>query len=271
MEKGIADESSVTAKGQLDVVKVRHVATVSNLQSAKEELENLRKRDFVLKKVEQDVTESKEVKKTVQDLIIELIRAKKLLEFAPVMHPQVEGNQLTTSIATEQRSTKLKEVEDEFKLFAEQVMSPRDLQSKLDVADVSLQELKVELSNYMDSKTTHGDDMRLSIEKAVKEVEPLKLVASSIPTELEREKAKVIELRFKNGKRMESQNVRVLGPRRILTIQEKTMESQVGDDVIQLHKHGPFKADEVIHLEENLGSSSFEVEETDVGAFRAPK
>ncbi|KAL9668062.1 hypothetical protein QQ045_002436 [Rhodiola kirilowii] len=77
-----------------------------------------------------------------QDLINELIRAKRLLEFAPVMHPQAEGNQVTTDVVAKQRSTKLKEVEDEFKLFAEQIMSPRDLQSKLDVANVSLKELK---------------------------------------------------------------------------------------------------------------------------------
>ncbi|CAM8941251.1 unnamed protein product [Rhodiola kirilowii] len=42
---------------------------------------------------------------------------------------------------------------------------------------------------------------------------------------------------------------------------------KVGNDVIQLYKHGPFKVDDVIHLEENSGSSSFEVEETDVCAF----
>ncbi|CAM8941286.1 unnamed protein product [Rhodiola kirilowii] len=42
---------------------------------------------------------------------------------------------------------------------------------------------------------------------------------------------------------------------------------KVGNDVIQLYKYGPFKVDEVIHLEENSGSSSFEVEETDVCAF----
>ncbi|CAM8935247.1 unnamed protein product [Rhodiola kirilowii] len=87
-----------------------------------------------------------EAEQTVQDLIIELTKAKKLLEFAPVTHPQAEGNQLTIAIAAEQGSTKLK----------------------------------------------------------------------------------------------------------------------VGNDVIQLHKHGPFKVNEVLHLEENSGSSSFEVEETDV-------
>ncbi|KAL9683693.1 hypothetical protein QQ045_015521 [Rhodiola kirilowii] len=45
---------------------------------------------------------------------------------------------------------------------------------------------------------------------------------------------------------------------------------KVGDDVIQPRKHGPFKVDEVLYLEENSGSSSFEVEETYVGAFTAP-
>ncbi|CAM8980167.1 unnamed protein product [Rhodiola kirilowii] len=252
MEQGIAEESSVAAKAQLEVAKARQAAAVSDLQSAKEELENLRKeyaglvleRDSALKKVEHAVAESKEVEKTVQDLTIELIAVKESLESAHAVHLEAEDNRLTAAMVAEQRSAELKEVEDEVKLLAEQVMSARDLQSKLDAADVSFKELKAELSNYMDSKTTHPgvddealagceqrkslrrthtgiqasvasaknelEDVRLNIEKAVEEVELLKLAASSIQSEVEREKAEVIRLRFKNGERIESQNVQRL-------------------------------------------------------------
>ncbi|CAM9002268.1 unnamed protein product [Rhodiola kirilowii] len=252
MEQGIAEESSVAAKAQLEVAKARQAAAVSDLQSAKEELENLRKeyaglvleRDSALKKVEHAVAESKEVEKTVQDLTIELIAVKESLESAHAVHLEAEENRLTAVMAAEQRSAELKEVEDEVKLLAEQVMSARDLQFKLDAADVSFKELKAELSNYMDSKTTHHgvddealagceqrkslrrthtgiqasvasaknelENVRLNIEKAVEEVELLKLAASSIQSEVEREKAEVIRLRFKNGERIESQNVQRL-------------------------------------------------------------
>lgn len=231
IEQGIADESSVVAKAQLEVAKARHSAAISDLQCAKEELKTLRQeymaliaeRDMTVNKAKEAKAAAMEVEKTVQDLTIELISTKEALESAHAKHLEAEEGRLKAALAKEQNSRnwekELKEIEDEVAALSEQVLSTKELQSKLDYASTTLHGLKAELSNYKESKLnqsideekslrrTHTgiqaavlsaqkelEDVRLNIEKAIDEVNLLKLAASSLDSELHTEKATVAGL-----------------------------------------------------------------------------
>lgn len=241
IEQGIADESSVVAKAQLEVAKARHSAAISDLQCAKEELKTLRQeymaliaeRDMTVNKAKEAKAAAMEVEKTVQDLTIELISTKEALESAHAKHLEAEEGRLKAALAKEQNSRnwekELKEIEDEVAALSEQVLSTKELQSKLDYASTTLHGLKAELSNYKESKLnqsideekslrrTHTgiqaavlsaqkelEDVRLNIEKAIDEVNLLKLAASSLDSELHTEKATVAGLKQNQVTKMEA-------------------------------------------------------------------
>uniref|UniRef100_A0A7N0UC04 Uncharacterized protein n=1 Tax=Kalanchoe fedtschenkoi TaxID=63787 RepID=A0A7N0UC04_KALFE len=193
-------------------------------------------RDVALKKAEEAMAASKKVEKTVQDLTIELIGTKESLESAHAVHLEAEERRLTAAMAKEQNSKswekELKEVEDEVAVLSEQVLLEQDLQSKLDAASTLLRDLKSELANYMESKMNHHtddedldgkqtkslrrthtgiqasvasaqkelEDVRLNIDKAIEEVNLLKLATSSLQSELEFEKATVDTFKQREGK-----------------------------------------------------------------------
>ncbi|XP_014501339.1 protein WEAK CHLOROPLAST MOVEMENT UNDER BLUE LIGHT 1 [Vigna radiata var. radiata] len=244
MEQGIADESSVAAKAQLEVAKARYAAAVSDLKAVKEEQETLQKnfailvseRDLAIKKAEEAVAESKEVEKSVEDLTIELIAAKESLETAHGAHLEAEEQRIGTVMARDQDSLdwekELKETEEELQRLNQQILSAKELKSKLDTASTLLIDLKAELSSYMESKLkqegdeegnskggpeepekkTHTDiqtavasakkeleEVNLNIEKATAEVSCLKVAATSLKSELEQEKATLAAIRQREG------------------------------------------------------------------------
>ncbi|QCE16535.1 WEB family [Vigna unguiculata] len=244
MEQGIADESSVAAKAQREVAKARYAAAVSDLKIVKEELETWRKnfailateRELAIKKAEEAVAESKEVEKSVEDLTIELIAAKESLETAHGAHLEAEEQRIGTVMAKDQDSLdwekELKETEEELQRLNQQILSAKELKSKLETASTLLIDLKAELSSYMESKLkqegdeegnskggpeepekkTHTDiqtavasakkeleEVNLNIEKATAEVSCLKVAATSLKSELEQEKATLAAIRQREG------------------------------------------------------------------------
>lgn len=164
MEKEIAHEASVAAKAQLEVTKGRTLAAASDLQSLKDELNKLHKDyaslmndgDTAVKKDEKAVSTSKEVKKKVENLTIELKTTKASLDSAHAANSETEEQRNGAAKAKEQDilnlEKELKQAEEELQKLNQKFLSTEDYSSKLDTASALLQELKAELAAYMETK-----------------------------------------------------------------------------------------------------------------------
>lgn len=234
MEQGIADESSFAAKAQLEVAKARHAAAVSELKTVRDELLQLR-RDYTVLIAEKDAAEtkaqeavsvSKQGEKMVENLTIQLITLKQSLDSEHSSHLEAEEHRIGAVMAKEQDSLnwelELKQAEDELDKLNQQMLSTKDLKSKLAEATALLQDLKAELGAYMESGTSREDeeeedsdspktrghieagvaaakkdllDVKHKIEKATDEVKAFKVASTSLKSELEKETAHLEAIR----------------------------------------------------------------------------
>ncbi|XP_042019505.1 protein WEAK CHLOROPLAST MOVEMENT UNDER BLUE LIGHT 1-like [Salvia splendens] len=237
MEQGIADEASFAAKAQLEVAKARHAAAIAELKSVKDELEQLR-RDYDLlidekesseKKAEEAHFASKQVEKSVESLTIELITLKQSLDSAHSAHLEAEEHRIRAVMAKEQDSlnweVELKQAEEELEKLNQQMITTKELKSKLADAMTLLQDLKAELAAYMESKSDETGDplkepatktradfenainaakkelsnVKLKLERVTKEENILKVASASLKSQLENENVELQAIQEREG------------------------------------------------------------------------
>ncbi|XP_075516934.1 protein WEAK CHLOROPLAST MOVEMENT UNDER BLUE LIGHT 1-like [Primulina tabacum] len=207
LEQGIADEASFAAKAQVEVVKARHAAAISELKTVKDQLEQLRKdytlllaeKDAAVKNAEEAVSMSKEIEKSVEDLTIELITAKESLESAQGAHLEAEEHRVGAIMAKERDTLnwekELEQAEGELEQLNQKILYVKDLKSKLDSATTLLQDLKDELAAYMESQvkieTGEGGTSEDGLEEMEKTRADMEVAIAAAKNELEEVKVNI--------------------------------------------------------------------------------
>ncbi|CAM8911155.1 unnamed protein product [Rhodiola kirilowii] len=203
-----ADESdAAAAKQEVEAIVAQHEAALTELKFLKEELE---------------------AEKTVIELTAELGAARESLELdaAQAEFRDAEDQSITSIVASEQHmsswESEMKQVEAEVEKLNQEYLLAKDLKSKLDSASALVSSLKTELASSIKSKMKQEnvDDVahsktevenskmelekelemvKLRVEKATAEVRFLKMAASSLQSEIEKEKKGLAAIKKQGG------------------------------------------------------------------------
>ncbi|XP_062211465.1 protein WEAK CHLOROPLAST MOVEMENT UNDER BLUE LIGHT 1-like [Phragmites australis] len=241
MEQGIDDEASVIAQTQLTVAKERHEQYAEELKLVKEELRSTHEqyavltteRDIAIKRAEEVVSAAKETEKQVEELTLELIASKEILELAHAAHHEAEEHRLGAALAKEQDclawEKELQQAQEELHQLNEQILSKTDVESKVDESVRKLLSLQSELAAYMENKLSEEagvvqeqgsdeakeisrsikqdlaltrkelDEVQGKIEKAKEVANLIRVVVESLMSELDKEKASLVTLQQREG------------------------------------------------------------------------
>nr|CAB3453592.1 unnamed protein product [Digitaria exilis] len=235
IQQGIACRESAATKAEIDLAKYRHANALAELQSVKDEIEQLQKEHTSLKtkrdnaetKACESSAASQEIEKTVDDLTLELIALKQLLTSSQATHIIAEEQKLNFALAYQQEKEKwqneLKQVDEEVQKVRDAASINKDLKSKLEAASTLLVKLQEEFSNYLKGEewpqggSLDGEggrqmisarvklaksrkeleDMRADIKKAKDEVRILWNAAATLRADIERQEADLGALRHK--------------------------------------------------------------------------
>ncbi|RLM86363.1 protein WEAK CHLOROPLAST MOVEMENT UNDER BLUE LIGHT 1-like [Panicum miliaceum] len=234
IQQGIACRESAAAKAEIELAKCRHGNALAELQSVKDELEQLQK-EYTSLKTKRDNAETKacessaasqEIEKTVDDLTFELIALKQLLTSSQATHIIAEEQKLNVALAYQQQKAKwqneLKQVDEEVQKIRDAASVNKDLNSKLEAASTLLVKLQDEFSNYLKGEewpeevSLDGEagrpivtraklaksrkeleDMRADIKRAKDEVRILWNAAATLRADIERKETDLGALRHK--------------------------------------------------------------------------
>ncbi|XP_072973437.1 protein WEAK CHLOROPLAST MOVEMENT UNDER BLUE LIGHT 1-like [Typha angustifolia] len=291
---------------QLAVAKAKHETAVAEFKSAKEELVTVeehydalvQERDISNNKMEEAASVKEEIKKSVDELTLELTEIKESLKLANAAHLEAEELRISTSLAREQDcltwDKEVKQAEEEVQQLNEKLLSAKDLKLKLHEASTLLLELKAELEAYMEAKLnldaeeakkTHQEALdsmikeleedKGIIERVKDEVDCLRVAASSLREELDKEKTTLITLQQRKGMAFVTltslQDELSKTEREIEMVREK--EKEAGEKMVELPKllqEAAQKAEQaksaVLVAQEDLRKAKEEAEQAKAGA-----
>ncbi|WOK92211.1 protein WEAK CHLOROPLAST MOVEMENT UNDER BLUE LIGHT 1-like isoform X1 [Canna indica] len=214
MKQGIAHSVSVAAKTQLEVAKERHTSAVAELKLVRQELQSMKRefesliheRDLAVRTAEDSVSASKEIEKTVEDLTLELITVKELLESAHSAHLEAEEQGRVAVFAFGQDrinwEKELKQAEGELQQLNEQLLLKTKGNSEIDnkqgllanqAGDIT--ETGTTTEAALATTTRELEEVRSNIETANDEINCLRVAVSSLKSELEKEKTALTTMR----------------------------------------------------------------------------
>ncbi|KAK1416307.1 hypothetical protein QVD17_32096 [Tagetes erecta] len=291
MEQGVAEESSIAAKTQLEVAKARHQAAASELLAATNELEETRKdyqilkseRDAAVQKAQEAVSAAKEIEREVEDLTIQLITTKESIESTHALHLEAEEHRLQEAKELDQDAInldrELKQTEEELENVKQHIILAKDLRSKLETSSGLLRNLKDELAVYMQGKMPEVDDdeqftrkniqsgvaeakkdlddVKSEIERTNEEIMCLKTAATSLTAKLESEKQVLTNVRKQKG----------LGAGAVVNLESELKRTRVElDDIRKREKEAREK---LVELPKKLQKATEEAEKARSSVERA--
>ncbi|KAJ8477304.1 hypothetical protein OPV22_021031 [Ensete ventricosum] len=169
-----------------EINRERYTTVVAGVDSEQQELES-REREHVAARKDHDPTSAS--KETVEDLTLELIGTKELLE---------DGAALALEQEKSNWEREVKQAEGHLQQLNEQLVLTNDLKSKLEQASASLCSLRVERASLMEAKLSQAvkdftytkelEEVRTNIEEATSEINHLRAAVSSLKSEVEMER-----------------------------------------------------------------------------------
>ncbi|KAK3130242.1 hypothetical protein QOZ80_6BG0490810 [Eleusine coracana subsp. coracana] len=234
IQQGIASKESAAIQAEIELAKHRHKSALAELQSVKDELEQLQKeyhslntqKDNAKAKACESSTASQEIEKIVEGLTLKLITLKGSLTSSQAKHIIAQEHKVNVALAYQQEKSnfqnELKQADEEVQKLSDAISLNKDLESKLKAASATLVDLQDGFSSYLEEKpppvvTLDGEaeqptgstrlklarirkeleDMRADIEKAKDEVKGFWNAAATLRADIEREKADIVALRHK--------------------------------------------------------------------------
>jgi chromosome segregation ATPase len=234
IQQGIASKESAAIQAEIELAKHRHESALAELQSVKDELEQLQKeyhslntqKDNAKVKACESSTASQEIEKTVENHTLDLITLKELLTSSQATHIVAQEQKINATLAYQQEKVncqnELKQADEEVQKLSDAMSLNRDLESKLKAASATLVDLQDGFSSYLEempppvvslaeeseqptvstrlklARTTKElEDMRADIERAKDEVKGLWNAAATLRADIERENTDITALRHK--------------------------------------------------------------------------
>ncbi|GJN33795.1 hypothetical protein PR202_gb22419 [Eleusine coracana subsp. coracana] len=209
IQQGIASKESAAIQAEIELAKHRHKSALAELQSVKDELEQLQKeyhslntqKDNAKAKACESSTASQEIEKIVEGLTLKLITLKGSLTSSQAKHIIAQEHKVNVALAYQQEKSnfqnELKQADEEwickmgFSSYLEEKPPPvvtldGEAEQPTGSTRLKLARIRKEL-----------EDMRADIEKAKDDVKGFWNAAATLRADIEREKADIVALRHK--------------------------------------------------------------------------